>query len=278
MTKKVNVSRQLFDGSVTILVFIYMIFCLFPFFWIVATSIKPALLAFQFPPVWFFSPTLENYVKLVNSGFFYYYLNSAIVGASATFLSIVIGVPAAYALERFKGKRTEDYAFFVLSQRFAPPTLVIIPIFIIVLQFKLVDKLFPLVIMYITLCLPFVIWMVRTFFREVPRELFEAARVDGCNILQTFWRIELPLARGGILASAIFCLIMCWNEFIFALILTKVNARTAPVAITSMITYRGIEWGLITAATVMVSLPIIVFALLLQKNLVKGLTMGAIKG
>jgi multiple sugar transport system permease protein len=251
---------------------------LFPPVVLFLTSIKTELDALSFPPKWIFKPTLENYTEIFEfSPFTKYLLNSFIVASLNTGVVLVLGSFAAYSLARFKFKGADDIAFWILSVRMMPPVAAIIPIYIIMRNLRLLDTPWSLVITYLTFNLPFAVWMMRSFFREIPREIEESALVDGCSIFRSFRSIALPLAAPGLAATGILTFIFSWNEFLFALILTGSKAVTLPVGITGYMKETGINWGYMTAGGALALVPVILFTILAQKHLVKGLTMGAIK-
>jgi len=251
---------------------------LFPPVVLFLTSIKTELDALSFPPKWIFKPTLQNYTEIFEfSPFARYLLNSFIVASLNTGVVLVLGSFAAYSLARFRFKGADDIAFWILSVRMMPPVAAIIPIYIIMRNLRLLDTPWSLVITYLTFNLPFAVWMMRSFFREIPREIEESALVDGCSIFRSFRSIALPLAAPGLAATGILTFIFSWNEFLFALILTGSKAVTLPVGITGYMKETGINWGYMTAGGALALIPVIVFTILAQKHLVKGLTMGALK-
>lgn len=251
---------------------------LFPPVVLFLTSIKTELDALSFPPKWIFKPTLENYTTIFKfSPFTRYLLNSFIVASLNTGVVLVLGSFAAYSLARFRFKGADDIAFWILSVRMMPPVAAIIPIYIIMRNLRLLDTPWSLVITYLTFNLPFAVWMMRSFFREIPREIEESALVDGCSIFRSFRSIALPLVAPGLAATGILTFIFSWNEFLFALILTGSKAVTLPVGITGYMKETGINWGYMTAGGALALVPVILFTILAQKHLVKGLTMGAIK-
>lgn len=251
---------------------------LFPPVVLFLTSIKTELDALSFPPKWIFKPTLQNYTEIFEfSPFARYLLNSFIVASLNTGVVLVLGSFAAYSLARFRFKGADDIAFWILSVRMMPPVAAIIPIYIIMRNLRLLDTPWSLVITYLTFNLPFAVWMMRSFFREIPREIEESALVDGCSIFRSFRSIALPLAAPGLAATGILTFIFSWNEFLFALILTGSKAVTLPVGITGYMKETGINWGYMTAGGALALVPVIVFTILAQKHLVKGLTMGALK-
>jgi len=251
---------------------------LFPPMVLFLTSIKTELDALSFPPKWIFQPTLENYKHIFQfSPFMKYLLNSLIVASLNTGAVLILGSLAAYSLARFRFKGADNIAFWILSVRMMPPVAAIIPIYIIMRNLHLLDTPWSLVIIYLTFNLPFAVWLMRSFFREIPREIEESALVDGCSDFSAFRKIALPLAAPGLAATGILTFIFSWNEFLFALILTGSKAVTLPVGITGYMKETGINWGYMTAGGVLALIPVIVFTILVQKHLVKGLTMGAMK-
>jgi multiple sugar transport system permease protein len=251
---------------------------LFPPVVLFLTSIKTELDALSFPPKWIFEPTQENYTTIFQfSPFTSYLLNSLIVASLNTGVVLVLGSLAAYSLARFKFKGADNLAFWILSIRMMPPVAAIIPIYIIMRNLRLLDTPWSLVITYLTFNLPFAVWMMRSFFQEIPREIEESALVDGCSVFRAFRSIALPLAAPGLAATGILTFIFSWNEFLFALILTGSKAVTLPVGITGYMKETGVNWGYMTAGGALALIPVLVFTVLVQKHLVKGLTMGALK-
>ena len=252
---------------------------LFPPVVLFLTSIKNDIDALSFPPKWIFDPTLKNYVDILNtSPLVDYALNSLIVASLNTLLCLIVGSMAAYGLARFKFRGADNLAFWILSIRMMPPVAAIIPIYILMKNLGLLDTPWCLVITYLTFNLPFVVWMMKGFFEEIPREIEESALIDGCSDFNVFFRIALPLVAPGLAATAIMVYIFSWNEFLFALILTGTKAVTLPVGIIGYMKETGINWGYMTAGGILALIPVIVFMVLVQKHLVKGLTLGALKG
>lgn len=251
---------------------------MFPFFWLLHLSVKPDQEIFAFPPKLFFRPTFAHYQALWETDFRRSFGNSTIASISSTLLSLLLGVPAAYALSRMDSRHEGQIALWILASRMAPPIAYTIPFFLIYRHVELLDTLSGLVLIYLTFNLSLVIWMMRTFFDGTPRSLEEAAWIDGATVWQSFLRIVLPLAAPGLAATAIFCFLFSWNDFFFALILTRTQAITAPVAVVNFMNYEGWEWGKIAAGGTMVMLPVVLFSLLVRNYLVRGLTAGALKG
>ncbi|MDR6411781.1 MULTISPECIES: carbohydrate ABC transporter permease [Paraburkholderia] len=250
----------------------------FPFYWMVTTSLKSQADALAVPPVWFFTPTIAHYTDaLFEHDVAQSLLNSLIVASSATFLSILLGTPAAYALARFEFRGKEDLWFWFISNRMVSPVVLAVPFFLIATKLDLVDTHIVLILLYLTFSLPIVVWICTDQFRNIPVELDEAARLDGASPWRVFWRINLPLAMPGIVVSAIFAFIFSWNDLLYALVLTRTDAITSPVAATSYMSGYELPWGEIMATGTLIVLPMVVFALAVSGRLVQGLTMGAVK-
>ncbi len=247
----------------------------FPFIWLVQMSFRPNKDIFGYS-LWF-TPTLDHYAALWTGTFSWSFLNSAIVSLSSTALALVIGVPAAFALSRGRFRSSRWIALWILTTRMAPPVAFTIPFFLAYRYLGLIDTRIGLVVIYLTFNLALVIWMMRPFFDGVPRELEEAAWIDGCSVWKAFRIVTLPLAVPGLAATAVLCFILSWNDFFYALVLTRTAASTAPVAIVNFIQYTGWEWGRIAAAGTLVMLPVVLFSLLMRNYLVGGLTAGGTK-
>ena len=242
------------------------------------TSIKTEVDALSFPPKWIFLPTLKNYAEIFRtSPLVGYAFNSLIVASLNTGASLVLGSMAAYGLARFKFRGADNIAFWILSIRMMPPVAAIIPIYAIMKSLRILDTPWCLVITYLTFNLPFVVWMMKGFFEDIPREIEESALIDGCSEFGVFRKIALPLAAPGLAATAILAFIFSWNEFLFALILTGTKAVTLPVGIIGYMKETGINWGYMTAGGILALIPVIIFTILVQKHLVKGLTLGALR-
>ena len=224
-----------------------------------------------------FTPTLANYRALAGGGFPASFANSLMASTGSTVLSLVIGVPAAFALTRFPFRARGKIAMWILVTRMAPPIAFTIPFFLAYSYVGLIDTVSGLVLIYLTFNLAMVIWTMRSFFAAVPRALEEAAWIDGAGVWQAFFRVTLPLSAPGLAATGILCFIMSWNDFFFALILTRTHAMTAPVAIVNFMQYAGWEWGKIAAAGVLVLLPVLVFTVFVRSYLVSGLMAGSVK-
>ena len=270
-------------GSVLLALGGALIIALAPVYWMLTISLKKEVDQFAVPPKWFsFSPTLQHYIDaFVTRSFGQYLLTSAIVAVVSTFFALVIGTLAAYALTRFRLPYNLDrkLSLWILSTRMFPAIVTAVPLFLMMRDLRLLNTRPALIIVYTAFNLPFVVWMMRGFFAEVPRDLEEAALVDGDSRLGALVRVVLPLVSPGLAATAVFCLIVSWNEFLFALVLTQTDAAmTLPVGIAGRVTQYEIKWGVMSAAGVVAMMPILVFALAMQRYLVRGLSLGSVKG
>ena len=258
---------------------VFLLFVLAPLYWMAMTSIKPSDDYLAVPPVWFpAKPTLVHYTAAL----FAYrglkgLLNSVIISTAATILSAFFGTLMAYSLARFN-TGGQHLSFWVLSQRFLPPIAIILPIFLIYRGVGLHDTHFGLILAYTVLTLPVSVWMMYAYFRQMPRSLEEAALVDGCTRWQALWRVAIPLAVPGIVAAAVFAFIACWTEFFFALLLTSRSAFTLPTVFRAFIGFQGALYGESSALSVVSLVPSIALGILVQRHLVRGLTLGAVRG
>jgi multiple sugar transport system permease protein len=272
--------RRLWTLARVILIVLAMFITLVPVYWMVNTSLKAQVEVFTTPPTfWPENPTLNNYINLfARRHLGGYIVNSVIIVGSAVLLSLVIGSLAGYSLARFGSRLQQNLDFWVLAPRMIPPVALVVPLFLILQQFGLINKKLGLILVYTAFNLPFVAWMMRSFFQEIPVDLEEAAMVDGAGRLRSFWDIVLPLAAPGLAATAIFSLIITYNEFFFALILTSTPAAaTLPVGTAALIGKTQTLYGEMAAAGLVAAVPLVIFALLVQRHLVRGLTMGAVK-
>jgi multiple sugar transport system permease protein len=254
-----------------------------PVYWMITISLKTEIDQFAVPPKWFaFTPTLEHYHDaFVMRSFGQYLITSAIVAVVSTACALVLGTLAAYALTRFRlpYNLARKLSLWILSTRMFPAIVTAVPLFLMMRDLRLLNTKAALIIVYTAFNLPFVVWMMRGFFAEVPRDLEEAALVDGDSRLGALVRVVLPLVTPGLAATAVFCLIVCWNEFLFALVLTQTDAAmTLPVGIAGRVTQYEIKWGVMSAAGAVAMMPILIFALAMQRYLVRGLSLGSVKG
>jgi len=265
------------------------LFFLFPLFWVVLMSFMSNADILRNPPSPFFSPTLHNYIALVSGqlhtnvgtqtvNYMLNLFNSTVLSAFSVILSLILGVPAAYAFARYKFRLGEDMAFTLLSFRFAPPLLVLLPLLMIFQSIGLYDTYFGLVWVYQLITLPLVLWIVRGYFEDVSEDIELAYRLDGHSWLSTFFHISIPLAKPGIAAAALLSFIFAWNNFIFALILGSSGVQPVTVGAFAFVTASAIEYGQVAAALVFSIVPTLVLATFTQRYLVEGLSLGAIKG
>ncbi|HVR67215.1 MAG TPA: carbohydrate ABC transporter permease [Verrucomicrobiae bacterium] len=260
-----------------------LILTLFPVYWIAGNSFKFDIDIFSVPPQWFpANPTLKHYnAAFIERPFLQYGLNSLIIAMATTIVSLVLGTMAGYALARFKypGQWRYQISFWILSTRMMPPIVTIIPLYLAFNYLDMLNTKWAVVIAYTAFNLPFATWMMKSYFQDLPVELEEAAMVDGDTRWGAFLRVALPLARPGLAATAIFCLIISWNEFLLALILTLTErSQTLPIGIAGRVTQYNTYWGEISAAGFTACIPIMIFAFVVQKHLVRGLSFGAVKG
>jgi len=274
--------RSILNIFLDILTYAILIVSLFPIVWMVLTSVKTSWDAQALPPIWIFVPTIENYVSLFSSRstsgrFGELLVNSVLVASVSTALSVLFGALAAYALSRFPFKRGKDLAVWILSTRMFPPAATLVPVFMMMNALDLIDTYAALIIPYTAFNLSFAVWMLKGFFEEIPTDLEESAMVDGCSRLSAVFRITMPLIAPGLAATAIICLMFSWNEFMFALVLSRNDAVTAPVIANQFVTMYGVQWGELTAASTLMTAPVLLFAIFVRKYMIQGLTMGSVK-
>jgi multiple sugar transport system permease protein len=256
-------------------------FALFPLYMIFTTSLKTDQLTFQWPPAFIFMPSLRSYHNALfvfgGGGALHYLINSLVVTATSSLLAVFMGAMAAYALARFRFRGNRDIAFYILSTRFAPPIGFIVPIYLMVQRSGFLDTQIALIVVYTSMNVSFVTWILRDFFADIPREIEEAALVDGYGRWQIFLRVALPLVRPGLAAALILSAVFSWNEFLFASILAPGKAATIPVYLAGFSASMNVDWGEYMAVGTLAILPIALFTLLLQRHLVRGLTFGAVR-
>jgi multiple sugar transport system permease protein len=254
---------------------------LFPYFWMLSTSLKPLTDIFRMPPKLFPSLlTFANYTKVLGDMLFVrYFTNSAFVASTTTLISVFIAVLGAYSLARFRFLGIRIFSRFVLFSYLLPSVLLMVPLFVMLAKIGLVDTLWGLILTDISFTLPFSLWILHSFFLDIPRELEEAAMVDGCSRLGALARVVIPLSAPGIIAVALYTFVLSWNDYLYALILiSSESKKTLPLGIASLTTQYDIRWGDAMAASVIASLPVIIFFMFFHKYLIKGLTAGAVKG
>lgn len=251
---------------------------IFPVLWMAAMTVKPEALMFARPPAWSFTPTLAHLRYVVAEGFAWSLVRSLTVAALSTLLIVVIGTPAAYAFARFPIRRRDDLLLFVLATRLAPPVALVIPFYLIYARIGLLDTYAGLILAYLTFNLSFYVWVLWSFCRDLPPELEEAARADGYSRARVLLHVVLPLLRPGIIATSVLCFIFAWNEFLYAFMLGGKAVETLPVAVPKLITSQGVKWGELSVVGIAALIPILAAVFVLQRHIVRGLTMGAVKG
>jgi multiple sugar transport system permease protein len=256
----------------------YAVVMLFPIFWMAAMMVMPNDAMFARPTVWLFVPTLEHFDYVLNLGFSWNLLTSFVLCTVSTALVILIGTPAAYAFARFEMKLKDDLFLFILATRMAPPVCLVIPFYLIFAKLGLLDTFAGLTLAYMTFNLSFYVWVLRSFCRDLPVELEEAAELEGWSRIQIFRRVVFPLLRNGIVATAVLCFIFAWNEFLFAFMLGGETVQTLPVSIPKLITSQGVRWGEMAVVGIVALLPVLLVVVFLQRHIVRGLTLGAVKG
>jgi multiple sugar transport system permease protein len=272
-----------------ILIALILVFFLFPIFWIVLMSFQTNEDILRIPPSLFFSPTLSNYQalitgKLVSAAgtldipFMRNLWNSVLLSTLSVVLALLLGVPAAYAFARFKFPLSEDIAFTLLSFRFAPPLLVLLPLSLYFEQLGLTDTYGGLIWVYQLIALPLILWIVRGYFEDISPDIEHAYRIAGHSWLRTFFKIAVPLAGPGIAAAGLLSFIFCWNNFVFALVLASADKQPVTVGALAFVTASGIQYGQVAAAIVLSVTPTLLLALYAQRWLVEGLSLGAVKG
>ena len=252
---------------------------LVPVIWAIVTSLKNPVDAFTIPPTLIFKPTLQYHYEIwFEKGFWTFLVNSLIIVFFVIIISVPIGTMAAYALSRIQTRQTRTLLFGLLAVRMFPHMLLALPFFVVARFLHLFDTYLIMVLALVAINQPFTIWLMRSFFVDVPVELDEAARMDGCTLWQTFMQIIVPVVRPGIVVTSLFSFLLAYNEFLFALVLTGTRTKTLPVAISE---YGGEDityWSLSAAGAVGIMLPILVFMIFAQRHLIRGLTFGAVKG
>jgi multiple sugar transport system permease protein len=249
---------------------------LFPFAWMVMGSLKTEVEYTAYPPVWAFTPTLDNYRQILTGGHFgWYALNSTIIASAATLIALLLGIPAAYSVARY---RRAGLGLLLMVARMAPLVAFLVPLFVLYVKLHLVNTYTGLVAAHVLVTLPIVVWMMVGFIEALPREIEEAARLDGAGAAGVLWRIVVPLTAPGIAAAAILSFIFSWNNFLISVVLSGERTQPLPVAIFNFLGYQSIEWGPLSAAASIVTIPVLILALVVQRYIVRGLVTGGLAG
>ena len=284
----VSYQRTVRQVAIGLAAFVLLAWTVFPFVWILLTSLKSPGDILSVPPTFVFTPTIDNYAALVmgeqrgqysstRPDFPLFFLNSLIISVGAVALSVLAGIPAAYALARFTFPAKNGLAFLLMSFRFVPFIAFVIPLYVLYQRFGLYNTHGGLILAYQLITLPFTIWMLRSFFQEIPLETQEAAMIDGCSWLGVLTRVILPLSMPGIAVTVILGFMFCWNAFNYPLMLAGRQTFPVTVGAIQFISYEQVLWGQMAAATIVAALPQLVLSLMVQKYIVRGLTMGAVK-
>jgi multiple sugar transport system permease protein len=273
--------RRLAQVVLILLITMFVVVYLVPVYWIVVTSFKPEGRALSWPPELIPRKiSLENYrTAFEYKSVFWYMRNSLIISTCSVTISMVVGCMAAYSFAKFRwGKKSkQNLLLWIMGLRIMPPIAVAIPIYLIFIRLKLIDTFAGMIIAYVFISLPFVIWLSYGFFKELPNEIIEAANIDGCGFLRLMARIVVPLAKPGLITVFLLTFMMAWNEFLFAIKLSAFRVRTLPVLISGFIIDRGLLWGQLCAVAAITVIPVILISIFIQRYIVAGLTMGAIK-
>ncbi|BDP43412.1 mannitol ABC transporter permease (plasmid) [Deinococcus aetherius] len=275
-SRTVGDRHRLRNILLTLLTYLLALAFLFPLIWMIMAAFKTEAQAFATPPVFFFTPIWDNFQRALPS-----YLpaltNSLVAAVGSTLLAFVLGLPAAFALAVYPTRRAQGVLTWMLSTKFMPAVGVIVPLFLLFRNLGLLDTRLGLILMYTTMNLPLVVWMMHSYMSEIPFAIYEAAKVDGASVAQEFFGIALPLSMPGIAATALLALIFAWNEVFFALNLTSADAAPLSVFIGEFKTSQGLFWAQLSAAATLVVLPVLIFGWIAQRQLVRGLSFGAVK-
>ncbi len=257
---------------------ILILFFLLPIYYVFSMSLMHEVDTFAYPPKFIFSPTWDNYIKIFKDGVLSKNLvNSIVISTCCVLLGLIVGTPASYALSRLHNKFVPGLMFFILVVRLIPPMSMLLPIFSMYVKMNLIDTHIGLIILDLTFVLPLNVWMQKTFFDGVPREMEEAAEIDGASTIQTMIQVVIPLIAQAIVATAIFSWIQAWNEYLFSLVITRMNAKTIIMAVNNYITFDEMHWGELAASAVVICLPVLAFSVVVRKYLISGMTAGGVK-
>lgn len=274
--RKHPVVRAIRKIAFYLLLLILFIPFFFVFAWMIEGAFKTQVQNTAIPPLFIFEPTTKNFETVFQRNPMWEFLrNSTLIGFGATALGLLFGLPAAYTIARYKQQRL---AIAILVARIMPGISFLVPWFIMFSKVKLIGSYWALILSHLLITLPMIIWLMIGFFEDIPQDLDDAALIDGCSQSQAFWKVSLPLVKPGIAASAILSFIFSWNNFMFSLVLASQETRPLPVAVFSFISYTQIDWGGLNAAATIVTLPVLLLILFAQKHMVRGLTLGSVKG
>ena len=274
-----RIRKNLAYAALYALILLCLIWALSPILLMVSSSMKTQVNMFEMPPRLFFTPTFDVYEEMFfGRGDFPKFLrNSLVVSILTTAVCLLLGVMGGFGLARGNFRREKDISFWIISTRMAPIPAVILPLYLIFSKLGLIGTTTGLILAYTTFNLPFALWMMATFFKDVPADLEEAAMIDGCSKFRAFWRVVVPTAAPGIIATAVLCLMFSWNDYLFASIFTNRSTQTIPIAVSLLVSQSGIKWGQAMATGTVIITPMLICGLLVRKYMVRGLSMGAVK-
>jgi sorbitol/mannitol transport system permease protein len=262
----------------TLIAWLFTLLLFFPLAWLIMTAFKTELQAIAVPSLLWFTPTLDNFREVQErSDYLLYARNSLITSVVSTVIGLLIAAPAAYSMAFFKGRHTKNILMWMLSTKMMPAVGALVPIYVLAQQAGLLDTRTGLIIIFMLSNLPIMVWMLYSHFKDIPHEILEAARMDGANLWQEFYRVTMPLALGGLASTGLLCLVLSWNEAFWSLNLSSAKAGTLATLIASYSSPEGLFWAKLSAASLMAIAPIVVFGWFSQKQLVQGLTFGAVK-
>jgi sorbitol/mannitol transport system permease protein len=271
-------TRRVHSAFIGLLAWAIALLLFFPIFWMVLTSFKTEIDAFASPPQFIFHPTLDNYLHIQErSGYLRFAWNSITIALGSTMLGLLFAIPAAYSMAFHPTHRTKGTLLWMLSTKMLPPVGVLVPIYLLAKQFGLLDSRIALIVIYTLINLPIMVWMIYTYFKDIPRDILEAARMDGASTLQEIVRVLLPISKGGIASTVLLSLILCWNEAFWSLNLTSSQAAPLTALIASYSSPEGLFWAKLSAVSTLACAPIVIFGWISQKQLVRGLSFGAVK-
>lgn len=260
-----------------LIIALFLIFFLFPIFWLFLSSLKTHYQTLVIPPKLLFTPSFEAYKKLIMGGMLKSFKNSLLIAGIDIILALVLSIPVAYSLARFKSKFNEHVGFWFLSVRMAPAFGVIVPMYIVIRSLGLLDTIFAVNVAHLLINLPFAIWLLKGYFEELPVEIEESALIDGATYLQVLLRVVLPMSMPMVISVAILTFMFSWNEFLFAFVLTSNQGVTVPVLVASLAGTMSFDWPLMCAVSIGAMVPAFIFVFFIQRYIVRGLTLGAIK-
>ncbi|GGJ85973.1 carbohydrate ABC transporter permease [Pseudomonas matsuisoli] len=271
-------TRRVHSALIGLIAWAIALLLFFPIFWMVLTSFKTEIDAFASPPQFIFHPTLDNYLHIQErSGYLRFAWNSITIALGSTVLGLLFAIPAAYSMAFHPTHRTKGTLLWMLSTKMLPPVGVLVPIYLLAKQFGLLDSRIALIVIYTLINLPIMVWMIYTYFKDIPRDILEAARMDGASTLQEIVRVLLPISKGGIASTVLLSLILCWNEAFWSLNLTSSQAAPLTALIASYSSPEGLFWAKLSAVSTLACAPIVIFGWISQKQLVRGLSFGAVK-